>query len=147
MLTFKSEVRKSAVHGQGLFTLEPLKAEQILFAFDPIQDKKYTPAEFHKLPELEQRYLNYWGYHDTMDDCYYLGAGNDQYTNHSTTPSTYVDSEGNVRASHDIPVGGEITCDYTTFDKLSEYKLVGTGARDALQESLARSKSSSAATT
>jgi len=145
MLTFKNEVRKSAVHGQGLFTLEPLKAGQILFAFDAQHDKKYTAAEYAKLPEVEQRYIAYWGYQDTMDDCYYLGAGNDRYTNHSTTPSSYVDSEGIVRASHDIPAGGEITCDYTTFDKLTEYKLVGTGARDKLQESIARSSSTATA--
>jgi len=49
MLTVKTYLAPSAVHGIGLFALEPIPANTVVWAFDPIIDKVYSENHFLKL--------------------------------------------------------------------------------------------------
>ena len=60
MLLIKTIVKKSNIHGQGLFADENIKKGQAMWKFNNILDKKIGKKEFAKLPALVKRFVKYY---------------------------------------------------------------------------------------
>jgi len=59
MFKIKTEVKKSGIHGLGVFTLEPIKKGTIIWGFDPLLDKRVSQAEYDSLFKLDKEFVVY----------------------------------------------------------------------------------------
>src|SRR3989344_3561957 len=57
MLLIKTKLKKSSIHGFGLFADENIKKGRIIWKFNPTIDKKITKKEMNLLPDLAKKYL------------------------------------------------------------------------------------------
>ena len=55
MLTIKTRIGKSLIHGTGLFADEDVPAGTVIWTFVPGFDQSYTIEEFHALPQQAQQ--------------------------------------------------------------------------------------------
>lgn len=127
MMMVETELRPSQIHGTGIFLLEPVRKGQLIWQFDSRIDRVYTEAEVASLPEVNQAFLDmYSTWHDGLK-LWVLCGDNGRHFNHSATPNTISDGVafGTDVAADDLPVGTELTSDYTTIcDKV---RVDGTG--------------------
>lgn len=123
MLIFEHYVAPSQIEGLGLFTNEHLTKNRILWTFNPIFDITFTPEQVSSLPYIVKQYIKKYGWLDIDDNTWHISIDGDKYTNHSDTPNTYMDTNGNICAKIDIPKGSEITSNYGEFDVDFKYKL------------------------
>ncbi|HEX3700547.1 MAG TPA: SET domain-containing protein-lysine N-methyltransferase [Phenylobacterium sp.] len=116
MLMVETELRPSAIHGLGVFLLQPVKAGELIWRFDARIDRVYTPDELASLPGHVRHYLEtYCTWHE-QTGLHVLCGDNGRFFNHSETPSTVSNaiSFGEDRAKRDLAVGEELTSDYRT---------------------------------
>lgn len=114
MLTIKTRVAPSKVHGLGLFTEEHLSKEQIIWVQNPIIDKCIPKDLLETLPLIMQEYLHHFSWQDEDGD-FFISFDNDKYMNHSDNPNTRNDHPEFCFALCDIAAGEELTCDYMKF--------------------------------
>ncbi|MBW3005125.1 SET domain-containing protein-lysine N-methyltransferase [Candidatus Woesearchaeota archaeon] len=108
-------VKKSKIHGRGIFAARDFKKGEIVIKYDT--SNTLTKEEVDKLPEAEKRYVSYLG-----EDKYILHQPPARYVNHSCDANTYSDNFADI-ARRDIKKGEEITADYVAekvpgFDKV-----------------------------
>lgn len=104
----------SAIHGTGVFAVEPIAAGTVLWRFTEGVDWRMHPADLAAFPEPYQTRLRAWCYLD--DDGHYVLCGDAaKFMNHSDTPNCD-EPEHTTVANRDIAPGEELTCDYRTFD-------------------------------
>src|SRR3712207_5809173 len=116
MLMVETELRPSPIRGIGIFLLQPLRHGELIWRFDSRIDRVYTEEEITTLPEHMERFLrtySTWHEHTRLWVC---AATTADTSNHSDTPTTVSDaiSFGEDRAAADLPVGTELTSDYST---------------------------------
>jgi hypothetical protein len=116
MMMCETELRPSAIHGIGVFLLEPVKAGQLLWRFDSRIDRIYSEADVASLPASMQLYIEtYSTWHEGLK-LWILCGDNGRHFNHSDTPNTISHGIGfgDDVALRDLPAGAELTSDYTT---------------------------------
>jgi len=116
MMLCETELRPSAIHGIGVFLLEPVRAGQVIWRFDSRIDRIYSEAEVASLPIRMQRFIQtYSTWHDGLK-VWILCGDNGRHFNHSATPNTRSDGIGfgDDVALRDLSAGTELTSDYTT---------------------------------
>ena len=116
MMMVDTEIRPSAIHGLGVFLLQPVPKGGLIWRFDSRIDRVYSEAEVASLPEHVQRYLKtYCTWHEATG-LYVLCGDNGRYFNHSDRPNTVSDAIafGTDRAARDLEAGEELTSDYRT---------------------------------
>jgi hypothetical protein len=116
MMMVETELRPSAIHGLGVFLLEPVRKGGLIWRFDSRIDRVYAPAEIASLPGHVQRYLRtYCTWHEGAG-LYVLCGDNGRYFNHAQAPSTVSNavSFGEDHAARDLAAGEELTSDYAT---------------------------------
>jgi SET domain-containing protein len=116
MMMVETELRPSAIHGVGVFLLEPVRQGGLIWRFDSRVDRIYAPAEIASLPAHVQRYLKtYCTWHEGAG-LYVLCGDNGRYFNHASAPSTISNavSFGEDHAARDLRIGEELTSDYAT---------------------------------
>jgi len=116
MMMVETELRPSPIHGLGVFLLEPVKKDGLIWRFDGRIDRVYTPDEVATLPAHMQRFLEtYCTWHEQAG-LFVLCGDHGRFFNHSETPSTVSNaiSFGEDRAARDLEVGEELTSDYRT---------------------------------
>ena len=120
MMMVKTKLKKSPIHGFGIFSDQNIKKGDVVWKYNPIIDKKITPKEYKSLPLLAQKYIDKYGFKD--HDKMWVMCGDDaRFFNHSIKPSCKEDGVENERdnittAARDIKKGEELTSNYNHFD-------------------------------
>jgi uncharacterized protein len=115
MLRVHAVAKPSAIHGYGLFAQQHIKAGEVIWAFDPPFDVRFTEADLEKLAPPAQQQALYYSSFEKHTGCYLLTGDDDRFVNHSDTPSA-LDHGDVITAIHDIKPDEEITLDYSQFD-------------------------------
>jgi SET domain-containing protein len=118
MLLVKTNVRRSLVHGFGLFAAEFLHAQRHIWHFHPKVDI-IVPERFYKiLPPESQRLLDFFAAWDK--GIIYLDGDDTRYLNHSSTPNVRSGpGKESMWVTRDVHPGEELLCDYREFDEKS----------------------------
>lgn len=116
MLMVATELRPSAIHGIGVFLLEPAAAGQLVWRFDSRIDRVYSDYELAQLPEGLQSFLRTYSTLHSATRLWVLCGDNGRHFNHSDTPNTLSQSIafGDDVAARDLRAGEELTSDYRT---------------------------------
>jgi uncharacterized protein len=114
MLTVKTELRISPLHGLGLFAAEPIKKSQLVVRYHASCDVRFTPGDFAMLPDAFKEAVEYYGYLDRESGIYMYNVDNGRFINHSDTPNLKMGSRV-MLAACDIAEGEEITANYREF--------------------------------
>ena len=121
MLTVKTSIKQSAIHGTGVFAAEDIAKGTIVWKYEPLLDIGLTKEQMQALPDIAKKtFLNY-AYHDAEDGLYILCFDDARFMNHADDPNTTqipndIDTQGYTVATKDIKAGEEITCDYRIVD-------------------------------
>lgn len=119
MLLINTTVKKSNIHGNGLFTLEDIKKGQIVWKFDPIFDKIWSISQVDGFPEHIKNFIYTYGWLDKEDkNNWRLSVDNERFVNHSDNPNlnTLNSDCFCAIANIDIKNGTELTQNYNEFD-------------------------------
>ena len=116
MLLVETELRPSPIHGIGIFLLQPVSRGELIWRFDSRIDRVYSEDEIATLPEPMKRFLRTYSTWHESTRLWVLCGDNGRHFNHSATPTTVSNaiSFGEDRAAADLPVGTELTSDYST---------------------------------
>ena len=123
MLTVKTYLATSEIHGMGLFAAEDILKGTIMWVHNPILDHKIVKSSITDPVTIE--YLETYAYTDHLG-LWNIGIGNDHFTNHSLDPNQgwlEEDKETSI-ALRDIKRGEEITENYDNFGD-SQYNMAG----------------------
>ena len=117
MLTVKTKIGPSAVHGIGLFAGESVPKDTVVWQFDARIDQVLDPAVLPDLPPPVQACLVRYAYKSKRTGTYILDSDDARFFNHADSPNTYTKavegvSEDVIFAARDILEGEEITLDY-----------------------------------
>jgi len=134
MLLFRTTLKPSKLHGLGVFTQQPIKPGQQVYAFDLRVDRKFRKAEILELPLAVQVYLYHHVWKSKTSGLYCIHGDDSTYINHSVTPNLEILHEKDAAnygwehwavAAKYIAAGEELTRDYTQFDAIdfSEHNL------------------------
>lgn len=114
MLVVAVTIGPSKIHGIGLFAAERIAAGRIWWRYEPSLDQIRTAKEVEDMPPDARDFWVKYAF-VRADDSRILCFDHARFVNHSATPNTREDDNGNSVAAVDIEVGEEITEDYTTF--------------------------------
>lgn len=115
MLRIKTFIKKSKIHGMGLFAAEFIPKGTITWKYEPLFDTAFTQEEIESLPELQKNYILYYAYLDKKLKKLVLCADNQRYINHSKNTNIQSTPRKDI-ASKDIAKGEELLCNYNQFD-------------------------------
>lgn len=107
MLTIDHEVKKSEIHGLGLFTKEDITKNQVI--------GKLNKFDFIiPIHEIEDEFLEHFNFYcSKQGDTYQTYFDNMRFMNHSDNPNCIDLPNGDCVAIMDIKKGKELTCDYS----------------------------------
>ncbi|MBK8092229.1 MAG: SET domain-containing protein [Verrucomicrobiaceae bacterium] len=111
MLRVHAAAQPSAIHGNGLFARQFIAAGEVIWAFDPPFDVRFTEEQLQALPPPAQQQALYYSSFEKHCGCYLLTGDDDRFMNHSDTPNA-LDHGDVITAIRDIQPGEEITLDY-----------------------------------
>ena len=121
MLTVKTTIRQSKIHGIGLFAGEFIPKGTVIWRFTPGFDLRFTRKDILGFPAPLQIYLYKYCWRSMKSGLYCFSSDNGKYFNHAENPnalSEYRNGEEEVltTAILDIQIGEEITDDYSSFE-------------------------------
>jgi uncharacterized protein len=116
MLMVDTELRPSAIHGTGVFLLEPVRAGQLIWRFDSRIDRVFSDDELDEMPESLQLFLRTYSTFHADLKLWVLCGDNGRHFNHSEAPNTRSMgiAFGDDVAAADMAAGTELTSDYRT---------------------------------
>jgi SET domain-containing protein len=119
MLTIKTKIKQSELHGIGLFADQDIPKGTIVWKFDRLIDRIYVPEEIEAMPTLTKNQMKHYGYQNDYGN--YILCGDDaRFFNHSTSANCFerYSPEGisPTIACKDIKRGEELTINYCQFD-------------------------------
>jgi hypothetical protein len=114
MLMVDTELRRSEIHGTGVFLLQAVRKGDLIWRFDSRIDRVYSQEEVASLPERLQRFLRTYSTWNEASRLWILCGDNGRHFNHSDTPNTLSlgTGFGDDVAAEDLPVGVELTTNY-----------------------------------
>lgn len=114
MMTVKTYVAASKIHGVGLFADEDVEKDQIIFVLTPGIDLVMRDEEIHKFGSAFAQFMSIYSYKDSYSKEITVSLDNARFMNHDDVPNTlWTYSFG--WAARNIRKGEELTCDYSTF--------------------------------
>lgn len=113
------EVRKSPIHGNGVFTTEHIHRGQLVYNSEPGELVTISQEELIALPAANQLEVRHFGYLDKHDKRWRLATDNIRFCNHSTDGNLTAKA-GVLIAKRDIIIGEELTQDYREFEELRD---------------------------
>lgn len=121
MLMVKTTIKKSKIHGIGLFAAQFIPRGTVVWKFTPGFDLRFTKKDILEFPTQLQLYLYKYCWRSKKSGLYCFSSDNGKYFNHSDNPNTlskYCNGEDEVitRSLQDIEIGEEITDDYSSFE-------------------------------
>ncbi len=125
MLLVKTIVKKSKIHGLGLFADEFIPKGTKVWQFTPGFDQKFTREQVLNFPDLVQIFLYKYTHHSRKSSQYILCSDYGNFFNHSDDPnclSGYEDGQEEVvtYATKDIQLGEEMTDNYSSFEEVHD---------------------------
>ena len=117
MLLIPARVRPSPIHGLGLFAERDIAQGELIWAFRAGFDLAIPEPELDSFPRLAQDYIRRYATFEPIARVFYLSGDDDRFTNHSSTPNTYLIGTS-VFAREAIPRDTEITADYAEIGML-----------------------------
>ena len=116
MMMVETVLRPSEIHGTGVFLVAPVTKGTLLWQYDSRVDRAYSDAEIASLPRLTQDFLRIYSTWNEDVQLWVLCGDNGRHFNHSATPNSISDgiAFGRDYAASDLPVGTELTSDYST---------------------------------
>lgn len=112
MMLIDTYVTNSGIHGSGIFTREPIKANMRIWRFDQGFDIILTTEQLLDMPEWQRKFFETYCYMN--DGKLFYCVDNARFMNHSESPNTYEKPDGTY-AAVDIEIGEELTCNYANF--------------------------------
>ncbi len=83
MMTIKTTIKESNIHGIGLFADEFIQKGTKIWEFTPNFDLKYTREEINQLPIAVQDYMEMYAWLSKKSGKYCFSSDNGKYFNHS----------------------------------------------------------------
>ncbi len=125
MLTVKTKIKDSKIHGLGLFADQFIPKGTVIWKFTPGFDQKFTKEQILSFPDLLQVYIYKYSWKSSKSMLYCFSSDSGKYFNHSDDPnalSEYKDGEEEVitTAIKDIQAEEEITDNYSSFEADSD---------------------------
>lgn len=123
MLLINTYVAKSDIEGVGVFTVEPVKAGELIWRLDPSFDRLVHTSSLDTYPEHFRLFFDRYAYQlEGYGDMLVLEVDNGRFMNHSEVPNTQYTEVVRGYALHDIAAGIELTCNYAEFDPMFRSK-------------------------
>lgn len=114
MLKVKAELRRSSVYGHGLFAVELIPKDTVIWEYNPLTCQVFTDAEYNELGALTQQLVRYFGSHSGGQ--WLLDTTDAKFMNHSDKPNvTTGPGTAPMVAARDIKPGEELLCNYDQF--------------------------------
>ena len=127
MMLIRTRVQPSAIHGLGLFAVEPVPRGTPIWRFQPGFDRAFRPEEIAALPAITQEYVRWFGFLDPADGSVTMSGDHSIFMNHAAPPNTGAPPDApqpvTTVALRDLAPGEEITCNYFDFDADAPRKL------------------------
>ena len=114
MLTIEVYIKESEGKGLGVFSKNFIPKGTIICKFVEGFDTKVHVKNLDKLNDIQKKVIDKYFWRE--DDYYYSSCDHSIFINHSYTPNTILDEDGNVVASIDINVDDEILENYSLYD-------------------------------
>lgn len=132
MMLIRTRVAPSAIHGMGLFTVEPVAKDTPIWRFEPGFDRTFSPEQFAELPLVAREHARWFSFVDAAHGQRILSGDHACFINHSSPPNSGAQPDCTepvtTVALRGLAAGEEITCDYFAFDTEAPLKL---GAKPA----------------
>ncbi len=124
MYLFKVEIKKSPINGKGVFALENISKGQVVWKYEPGNDRFLSVEDYEKLDSDKRLKLDRIAYLSPSTKRYVYPPENDPalFTNHSINNNLSVVFDNSVSdepffvANKEINIGEEITNNYLDFD-------------------------------
>lgn len=118
MMTVRTELKVSDLHGIGCFALQDIPKGAKVWEFDAVVDSVIPKAWFDQAPKFYQDYLLFYAEYE--DGYFVLCGDNGKFWNHSESPNLKLISIPDeemwyVFAIEDIKKGDELLYDYRNF--------------------------------
>jgi SET domain-containing protein len=131
MYLVKVDVRDSRIDGKGVFAIEDVKQDTVVWKFDPSHDKSLSLEDFDVLDDAARKDLLRVAYLSTATNHWVYPPENDSalFTNHSEKNNLAVSYDPEIseeiffKSNRDIKAGEELTVNYKEFDARSADKL------------------------
>jgi SET domain-containing protein len=127
MMLVKTRVGPSAIHGLGLFAVEPIPRHTPVWRFLPEFDRAFSPTGLAAWPPLARAHLRWFAFVSKTDGHLILSGDHACFMNHASPPNTGAPPGAGAPvttvALRDIAAGEELTCDYFAFDADAPWKL------------------------
>lgn len=115
MLTVKTIVKKSPIHGVGVFADEDIPEGGMIYRWDPKVDLVFKWEEVQKMTGKQRETMERYAMKE--GDEVHLDGDNSHFMNHSDNPNMAPFPDNDTWfATKDIKKGEEIVCDYSHFD-------------------------------
>ena len=115
MFLIRTRIGPSRIHGVGVFALEAVSADAVLWRYDPAFDRIVTAEELADASPAFRAYLDAYAYPSAdLGGATLLCCDHAKFLNHSDEPNTAERPFASV-AARSIAEGDEITCDYGAF--------------------------------
>lgn len=111
MLLVSHCVKRSQIHGLGVFLLEPVATGTVVWRYDPMFDVEMSATFVASLPPGEAETVYHHAEYLPERGVFRLGNDADIFMNHSNVPSL-IDRGDEMIAARDLCRGVELTCDY-----------------------------------
>ncbi len=117
MMLVRGRIGPSAIHGNGLFALDPIRRGSLIWQMDDLIDREFAQSRFDAMPSALQHFLRVFSYpHMFKPGVLVLNTDDSRFMNHSFSANTEFRSFYKGYALCDIAAGEEITCNYAEFD-------------------------------
>ncbi|MFA7252429.1 MAG: SET domain-containing protein [Candidatus Paceibacterota bacterium] len=125
MLLIKTFLKTDSYGGIGLFANENIPKDKLVWEWNDLVDKMFTPEEFDKFPPPFQDFIKRHGYSPAEEifgkKMICINLDDARFFNHPDDPNTTEIKDGVIIANRDIKKGEEITCDYRLIDNDNEF--------------------------
>ena len=119
---------ESKIDGKGVFAIEGISKDEIVWMFKDDFDQSLSNEEFQELPQTEKDYLSRTAYLSPWSKQWIFPPKGDpaEYTNHSLDNSLSVKFDRAVSpepffiANQNISAGDELTNNYHEFDEITQ---------------------------
>jgi SET domain-containing protein len=117
MLTIKTALKASPLHGIGLYAAQRIPANTVVWRFNPAFDLHFPLAAYEAAPAVQKHHIDYYGFLSKATREHIYSVDDSRFMNHSDAPNMLVTygagvGEPTMVARRDIAAGEEITVNY-----------------------------------
>jgi SET domain-containing protein len=110
MLTIKTYLARSPIHGMGVFAAEAVSAGRVVWEINYDIDREFSRSDYMSFPDSLRQWMARYLFITPEQRLFFCGD-NARFMNHSFTPNTK-DVDDYCVAAIEIQVGDELTYDY-----------------------------------